>query len=217
MKPFILAAAALIAVAATPAHAVSCAPAGTVNVFNVTDGYAFFVSKTYGDGGFMIPGTGFVKDPAAPPGSTMFTVDGVHYQYLTVPKAKFIGSAATSDDASILARHAQQEHKFALRAGSPFTSFKDRGNRPKPAQQGSPAFVFKMWTMADPKKPQGPSQYMLTTVIGADVALLAAIVPSPAQHQRVMAVMDRYAASYHLLQSAAQCPAKPAAGAAKPG
>ena len=211
-KPFILAAAALFAVAAAPAHAVRCAPAGTVNVFNVKGGYVFMVSKNYGDGAFMIPGAVFRKDPGAPSGSTQFSVDDVHYQYLTVPKAKFAGSV-TTDDATILARHAQQEHKFAVGAGSPFTSFQDLGNRPKPAAKGSPAFVFKLWTLKDPKKPQGASQYMLSTVVGDEVALLSAIVPSPAHEKRTMAVLDRFAASYQLLQSPADCPpSKPAAG-----
>lgn len=216
MKPTILAAAALFAIAAPPAHAIKCAPAGTVNVFNAQGGYVFIVSKTYGDGAFMIPGSLFRKDAGAPPGSTQFTVDDVHYQYLSVPKAKFVASVAKADDASILAMHARLEHKFALNAGSPFTSFQDQGNRPKEAAQGSPAFLFKLWTLKDPKKPQGASQYMLSTVVGDEVVLLSAIMPSAAHEKRTMAVFDRYAASYALLQSQSDCPPpKPAAAAPK--
>ncbi len=204
MKPFILAAAFVFSV--MPAHAVTCAKPGTVGVFNTSGGYAFVVSRTYGDAMFMIPGAGFRKDPGAPRGSTQFLIDGVHYQYLTVPKAPFVSAAAVSDDAAILARHARREHKFAVDAGSPFTAFDDLGNRDKPAEQGHPAMVFKLWTLKDPKKPGGASQYMLTTVAGTEVALLSAILMSGEQEQRVMDVMTRFATSYQFLQSADQCP-----------
>ncbi len=213
MKPFILAVAAAFAVISSPAQAVKCAPAGSVGVFNGPGGFVFYISKTYGDAAFMIPGKAFSKDASAPPGTTQFLVDEVHYQFLTVPKAKFVSSVAAADDASILARHARQEHQFALNAGSPYTSFTDRGNRPRPASGASPASVFKLWSLTDPKKPAGPSQHMLTTVIGDEVALLSAIVPSPAHEKRAVAVFERFATSYRFLDSEKECP--PAAGSKK--
>jgi hypothetical protein len=206
MKPILIAAAATIAIAASPAHAVKCGPAGAIQVFNGDGGYVFFVSKTYGDAAFMIPGRGFAKDAGALPGSTQFSVDAVHYQFLTVPKAKFIVSVTAADDASVLARHAKQEHRFALNAGSKFTSFEDLGTRSRPGAGARAAFLFKLWTLRDPKKPDGASQHMLSTVIGDEVALLSAIVPDPAHEKRAMLVFERFAASYRFLDSEKECP-----------
>ena len=204
--------AAALAIAASPAHAIKCGPAGAVKVFNTEGGYVFYIAKNYGDAAFMIPGRAFAKDAGALPGSTQFSVDGVHYQFLTVPKAKFIGSVAAADDATILARHAKMEHQFAVNAGSPFTKFDDAGNRPRPSSGANPAFVFKLWTLRDPKKPQGPSQHMLSTVIGDEVALLSAIVPAPSHEKRTLAVFERFASSYRFLESEKEC--SPATGPA---
>lgn len=212
MKPLLVAAAAAFALVASPAHAVKCGPAGSVQVFNGDGGYVFFVFKTYGDAAFMIPGRSFAKDAGALPGSTQFSVDGVHYQFLSVPKAKFIASVTAADDASILARHARQEHQFALKAGSKFTSFEDLGSRSRPGAGASPAFLFKLWTLRDPKKPDGASQHMLSTVIGDEVALLSAIVPDPAHEKRAMLVFERFAASYRFLDSDKECPSATAKG-----
>lgn len=208
MKLTLLAAVAALstAIASSPAHAVKCAPAGAVNVFNSDGGFVFYISKTYGDAAFMIPGRAFAKDAGALPGSTQFSVDGVRYQFLTVPKAKFISSVAAADDASVLARHARQEHQFAVNAGSRFTSFKDLGSRPRAGSGANPAFLFKVWSLRDPKKPAGPSQHMLSTVIGDEVALLSAIVPSSAHEKRAAAVFERFAASYRFVESEKECP-----------
>ena len=196
----------MFSLGAVPAHAVTCAKPGKVSVFDVSGGIVFIVSRSYGDAAFMVPGTVFTKDAGAPAGTTQFSVDGVHYQYLTVPKAKYVTAAGKSDDAAILARHARQEHKFALTAGSPFTAFDDIGNRAKPAEKGNPAMLFKLWTLKDPKLPAGASQYMLSTVVGDEVALLSAILPSAAHEEKVMNALTRFAASYRFLQSAAECP-----------
>lgn len=206
MKPVLFAAAAAFALAASPAHAVKCGPAGAIQVYNGDGGYVFFVSKTYGDAAFMIPGGTFLKDAGALPGSTQFSVDGVHYQFLTVPKAKFIASVTAADDASVLARHARQEHQFAVNAGSKFTSFEDLGSRSRPGSGASPAFLFKLWTLRDPKKTSGASQHMLSTVIGDEVALLSAIVPDQAHEKRTMRVFERFAASYRFLDAEKECP-----------
>jgi hypothetical protein len=207
MKPILFAAAAAFALAANPAHAVKCGAAGAVQVYNADGGYVFFVSKTYGDAAFMIPGAAFAKDAGALPGSTQFSVDGVHYQFLTVPRAKFIASLAAADDATVLARHARQEYQFAVNAGSKFTSFEDLGSRARPGSGASPAFLFKLWTLRDPKQTAGASQHMLSTVIGDEVALLSAIVPDPAHEKRALLVFERFAASYRFLDSAKECPA----------
>lgn len=206
MKLTLLAAAAAFAIASGPAHALKCAPAGAVSVFNSDGGFVFYISKNYGDAAFMIPGGAFAKDAGALPGSTQFTVDEVRYQFLTVPKAKFVGSVTAADDASVLARHAKQEHQFAVNAGSQFTSFQDLGNRPRAGTGLNPAFLFKVWSLRDPKKPAGGSQHMLSTVIGDEVALLSAIVPSPAHEKRAAAVFERFAASYRFVESEKECP-----------
>jgi hypothetical protein len=211
MKPILLAAAAALAFAASPAQAVKCAPAGSVSVFNTTGGYVFYISKTYGDAAFMIPGQAFSKDAGAPPGSTQFNVDQVHYQFLSVPKSKFVASVAASDDASILLRHARQEHQFAVNAGSQFTALEDLGNRKRAAAGPTPAFVFKLWTLKNPAKPDGASQLMLSTVIGDEVALLSAIVPSAAHKPRALAVFERFASSYRFVATEKECPKRPAA------
>ena len=213
MKLTLLAASAAFAIASSPAHAVKCAPAGTVKVFNSDGGFVFYISKNYGDAAFMIPGRAFAKDAGALPGSTQFTVDQVHYQFLTVPKAKFITSVVAADDASVRAAHAKQEHRFAVNAGSKFTSFRDLGNRPRAGAGASPAFLFKVWSLRDPKQPKGGSQHMLSTVIGDEVALLSAIVPSPGHEKRAAAVFDRFASSYRFVETEKECPS--ATGAAK--
>lgn len=208
MKPFTLAAiaAALTTVlASSPAYAVKCAPAGTVKVFNSDGGFVFHIAKNYGDAAFMIPGRAFAKDAGALPGSTQFNVDDVRYQFLTVPKAKFITSVTRADDASVLALHAKLEHQFAVKAGSNFTSFQDLGNRPRPGAGANPAFLFKVWSLRDPKNPAGASQHMLSTVIGDEVALLSAIVPSRAHEKRAAAVFERFASSYRFLNSEKEC------------
>ncbi len=214
MKLTFLAAATALALAASPAHAVvKCAPAGAVKVFNVDGGFVFHIAKNYGDAAFMIPGRAFAKDAGALPGSTQFIVDEVHYQFLTVPKSKFISAATKSDDASVLARHAKQEHQFAVNAGSQYTSFQDMGNRPRPASAANSAFLFKAWSLRNPAKPAGGSQHMLSTVIGDEVALLSAIVPFPTLEKRAAAVFERFAASYQFLNSEKECPS--ATGPAK--
>lgn len=216
MKPSILAAVAVAAfttaLASSSAYAVKCAPAGAVKVFNSDGGFVFHIAKNYGDAAFMIPGRAFAKDAGALPGSTQFMVDDVRYQFLTVPKAKFVTSVTSADDASVLAMHARMEHQFAVKAGSKFTSFQDQGNRPRPGAGANPAFLFKVWSLRDPKTPLGASQHMLSTVIGDEVALLSAIVPSRAHEKRAVAVFERFAASYRFLESEKECPSATAAG-----
>jgi hypothetical protein len=213
MKSLFFAAAAAAALVSSPAHAIKCAAPGSLNVFKAPGGYVFLVSKAYGDAAFMIPGQNFTKDPVAPPGSTQFNVDQVHYQFLSVPKSKFVGSVATSDDASVLAQHARQEQQFAVKAGSPFKVFEDLGVRKRAAEGASPAMSFKTWSLKDATKPKGPAQYMLTTVVGDEVALLSAIVPGPAQEAGAKAVFERFAASYRFIGSQKECPAMPKAPA----
>ena len=216
MKTILLAIAGALAFASTPAQAiVKCAAAGAVSVFNGTDGFVFFISKNYGDAVFMVPGKAFAKDAGAPPGTTQFTVDEVHYQFLTVPKAKFVGSVAAADDASILTMHARKEHQFAVGAGSQLTKFEDLGERKRAATGANPPFVFKLWSLKHPTKPVGASQLMLSTVIGDEVALLSAIMPTPAHERRTMAVFERFASSYRFLESEKDCPAAPG-GSTKP-
>ncbi len=205
MKPFFLATAAALAIVSLPASAVKCAAPGAVSVFNVKGGFVFYVSKTYGDAAFLIPGKTFAKTAGAPPGTTQFTVDGVLYQFLGVPKAKFLQASGASDDATVLDRHARQEQQFAVNAGSKYSTFKDLGSRPRPAQDGNPAMVYKLWSLKNPTKPAG-GQFMLSTVMGDEVALLSAIVPTTALEPRAVAAFDRFSGTYRLLKSEQECP-----------
>jgi hypothetical protein len=209
MKPLLLAA-AMLAAGTGAAHAITCAPADTVNVLKARDGYVFYVSKAYGDAAFMVPGKDFANDQAAPPGSPQFTVDGVHYQFLAVPKANYFAKLSKAPDhAAILERHARSEHRYAVNAGARFTAMQDLGTRLRPADGANPDFSFKMWTLRDPKQPDGPSQHMLSTVIGDDVVVLSATVPSKARESAAMAVFERFSASYQFLKTQKECPPAP--------
>lgn len=211
MKFLIKVALYLVALTASPVYAVHCTAPGTINVLKANNGdsFIFYPSRSYGDTVFELPGTDFRKDADAPPGTTQFFVDGIHYQYLTTQKSQFVVKDAVADDASVLAKHAEYEHRYVLSAGGPLSDFQDLGNRQKPANQGNPSFTFKLWLLKNPKKPNGARQLYLTSVVGDEVASLSAIALSPTKERQVISAFTEFAASFQFVPSEQACPPQP--------
>jgi len=107
-----------------------------------------------------------------------------------------------------LARHAKYESRYVVQAGGPFTDYEELGNRSKPADGVSPAFVFKLWLMNNPKEARGARQYYLTTVVGDEVASLSAIVRGPAYEDQAISAFMRFASSFQFVSSEEMCPLK---------
>jgi hypothetical protein len=200
------------------AHAVQCAPPGSLNLLKANDGsgFIFYPSRSYGDTVFVLPGKEFRKDEGAPQGTIQFFVDGIHYQFLTTPKSQFTSNGQSTDDPAILARHAQYERRYVLKVGGPLIEFEELGKRNKPATDGNPSFVFKLWLLKNPKEPNGPRQYYLTTVVGDEVASLSAIVLGPAYENQAISAFTKFASSFQFIPSERMCPPKVSTGVAQP-
>lgn len=196
------------ALCANPVQAAHCAPPGQVNVFKAAEGgsFIFYPSASYGDTVFAIPGEAFRKDAGAPPDKTEFFVDGIHYEFITTNKAEFIGASKDIDDATVLAKYAAYENRFAQSVGTTLTEFQDLGNREKDASQGNPKFTFKLWLLKNPKDPKGPRQYYLTTVVGDRVASLSAIIQDTSFEAQAMSAFNSFASSFQYVAPDQACP-----------
>ncbi|MES3023810.1 MAG: hypothetical protein V4857_19765 [Pseudomonadota bacterium] len=189
--------------------AVHCAAPGVMAVDKANDGsgFIFFPSRAYGTTAFVVPGRDFRKDPTAASGMTQFFIDGIHYQFLTTSKAPFVDSGQAADDAALLAGHAKWEQAYMVKGGTPLTKFNDLGDRPRKASVGGQAFLFKMWFAVDPKKPDGEAQYFVSTVVGEDIAILTAMIPSAKHSTQLMAAFQMFASSFRFVSSKDACPA----------
>jgi hypothetical protein len=210
MKSLFAMAFCCVALAAGSVYAVQCAAPGSLNLVKANDGtgFIFYPSRSYGDTVFVLPGKEFRKDAEAPQGTVQFFVDEIHYQLLTTPKSQFISGDQSADDPTILARHAQYEYQFVLKAGGRLTEFEELGNRNKPADGGNPAFAFKLWLLKDPKESSGARQYYLATVVGDEVLCLSAIVMGPAYESQVISAFTKVASSLQFVPSEKMCPPK---------
>lgn len=189
-------------------HAARCGAPGSLNVYKSADGKAliFFSSRSYGDARFQLPGKEFGKDLSAPPEKSQFFIDGIHYEFLTTPKAQFITEGEPADEATVLARHTAYEREYIAKAGNPKSRFLEIGSRQKPAVDGTPALLFNLWQMKVSKKKGDASQYFLTTVIGDDVAMLTAIIWDGKTEKQAMSALDSFAQTFRLLRSEESCP-----------
>ncbi len=187
-----------------------CGEPGALKVHKSASGnaFVFYPFRSYGDSSFVLPGKDFRKDSSSPPGTVQFFVDGIHYQFLTTPKAKFIVDGEPNDEATVLARHTVYEREFIGRVGNPESEFKEIGSRQRAAFEGTPALFFKLWQMKTSKKNDKATQFFLTTVIGDDVAMLSAISSRVKDEAPLMSALDSFAQTYRFLLSEEACPPK---------
>lgn len=195
---------------ASPCYSARCGTPGSLNVHKSANGRAFILypSGSYGDSSFVLPGEEFHKDSSAPPEKVQFFVDDIHYEFLTTPKSQFISEGGPADDASILAKHTAYEREFIKRVGDPRHKFHEIGSRQRPAVEGTPALLFRLWQMTVSKKKGDSSQYFLTTVFGDDVAMLSAIVGSGKEEAQALRALDSFAQTFKFLLSEESCPPK---------
>jgi len=191
-----------------PCHSARCGVPGSLNVNKSANGSAFifYPSRSYGDSRFVLPGKEFQKDLSAPPGKVQFFVDGIHYEFLTTPKAQFVVESEIADDATVLARHTAYERKYILKVAKTGKEFHEIGSRQRPPVEGTPALLFRLWQMTVSKKKGDPSQYFLTTVIGDDVAMLSAIVGNGKDEVQALRALDSFAQTFKFLLSEESCP-----------
>ncbi|WP_051293958.1 hypothetical protein [Pseudoduganella violaceinigra] len=168
--------------------------------------FIFYPSRSDGDSSFVLPGTEFRKDSGGPPESVQFFIDGIHYQFLTTPKSQFIVDGEAGGDAAVLHRHTAYEREFIAKVGNPRSKFQEIGSRNRPAVEGTPALLFKLWQMKVPGKQGDSMQYYLTTVIGDDVVMLSAIILDAKYEARVMSALDSFTQTFQFIVSEKSCP-----------
>ena len=191
----------LVTAAASP-----CGTSGmTVVKADKGDQYVLYVFREGPDIAFQLPGKG-ISFPEGTRGRKMFEIDGVVFETLFAKTGDFIKPGETLSDLDALKKHKDYEFDFIKKMSGPLTKLVEIGPRERRAGGGQPSFTFYLWQLVNPSDAQGPSQYFLTTVSGAEVAVLSAIVPAAGKESLAMQAFESYAVSFQHILRKEQCP-----------
>lgn len=168
-------------------------------------GYIFYVYRQKSDIKFYIPGKN-ISYPDKESGIKRFFIDGILFEVLSVDFSDFLKTEKKLTDIEILNEHAKYEQDYLISTPSPLKKIISLGSRTKHDPEDQQDMTFNLWQAINPKDPDGPSQYFLSTVAESEVFYISAITNGKNDKAQVMDAIQHYSGSLQEIRNIKRCP-----------
>lgn len=183
--------------------AAQCPNNGQTKVFNSDHGEGFYFYKFIGDDSFrfFLTGKSFSLNDKDDPGKTFIFIDDFAYEPLLVEKAELKEYTDSSKPAEVLraqAKHAQAHFKSVL----PSMGITDYGPSAQKNPDGRDGRVFYLWKKENTPGDKSTAQYLVSTMVGDQVAVLSFIpAKRPVSEDEMFLRIQTYTSHFSLLSS----------------